>query len=135
LTLEEKPAAPRSNFAVVGLYFYDAQVCELSKGLSPSARGELEILDLTRKYLDSGELAVETFGRGTAWLDAGTHQSLLHAASFVEAIEERTGVMISCPEEIAFRRGFISADQLMNLADELAGGGYGDYLREIAEEG
>jgi len=135
LTLEEKPAAPRSNFAVVGLYFYDAQVCELSKSLSPSARGELEILDLTRKYLDSGELAVETFGRGTAWLDAGTHQSLLHAASFVEAIEERTGVMISCPEEIAFRRGFISAGELVVLADELAGGGYGDYLREIAEEG
>jgi len=135
LTLEEKPAAPRSNFAVVGLYFYDAQVCELSKSLSPSARGELEILDLTRKYLDGGELAVETFGRGTAWLDAGTHQSLLHAASFVEAIEERTGVMISCPEEIAFRRGFISAGELVVLADELAGGGYGDYLREIAEEG
>lgn len=132
LSLEEKPTSPKSHFAVVGLYFYDSRVCELAGKLTPSKRGELEILDLTRIFLEEGTLSVETFGRGTAWLDAGTHQSLLHAANFVEAIEERTGVMISCPEEIAFRRGFIDATQLASLARELISTGYGKYLLDLA---
>lgn len=132
LSLAEKPANPKSNWAVVGLYFYDERVSRFAHELAPSKRGELEILDLTRKYLEEGTLSVKTFGRGTAWLDAGTHQSLLHAANFVETIEERTGVMISCPEEIAFRRGFIDRDQLCSLGEQLAASGYGQYLQRLA---
>jgi len=133
VSLEEKPLKPKSHSAVVGLYFYDQRVCRFARELTPSKRGELEILDLTRRYLAEGSLAVESFGRGTAWLDAGTHQSLLHAANFVEALEERTSIMISCPEEIAWRRGFIDAEQLLRLAGELKASGYGDYLRQLVE--
>lgn len=131
LSLEEKPQAPKSNQAVVGLYFYDSRVCEFAKRLTPGRRNELEILDLTRCYLTENTLTVESFGRGTAWLDAGTHQSLLQAENFVEAIEERTGVMISCPEEIAFRKGFIDREQLHKLGAELEASGYGEYLLSI----
>ena len=130
LSLEEKPAAPRSNLAVPGMYFYDERVSELAAQVVPSARGELEITDLNRLYLARGELRVEVFGRGTAWLDAGTHASLLEASSFVHAIQARTGMMIACPEEIAWRMGFIDAAQLARLAAELPDE-YADYLRYL----
>jgi len=130
LSIEEKPAAPRSNLAVPGMYFYDATVCDLAAQLAPSPRGELEISDLNRLYLARGELRVEVFGRGTAWLDAGTHASLLDAANFVHAIQERTGMMIACPEEIAWRMGFIDDAQLDARARELTDS-YGAYLHEL----
>ncbi|HVK72642.1 MAG TPA: sugar phosphate nucleotidyltransferase [Kofleriaceae bacterium] len=130
LSLEEKPVAPRSNLAVPGMYFYDEQVCELAAQVRPSARGELEITDLNRLYLERGQLAVEVFGRGTAWLDAGTHESLLDAASFVHAIQQRTGLMIACPEEIAWRMGFIDDARLETLAADLPDD-YGEYLRNL----
>ena len=130
LSLEEKPAAPRSNLAVPGMYFYDEQVCDLAAQVVPSARGELEITDLNRLYLQRGQLRVEVFGRGTAWLDAGTHASLLEASSFVHAIQHRTGMMIACPEEIAWRMGFIDDDALAALARELPDD-YGEYLRAL----
>ncbi len=133
-SLEEKPAWPKSHFAVPGIYFYDKNVARVAAALNPSARGELEITDLNRVYLDQGLLQVEIMGRGIAWLDAGTHQSLLQAANFVQAVEDRQGLMISCPEEIAYRQGFIHAEQLGRLAQEMAGNTYGAYLRRVLEE-
>jgi glucose-1-phosphate thymidylyltransferase len=133
LSIEEKPLQPRSHFAVPGLYFYDGKVCDLAATLRPSARGELEITDLNRLYLERGQLRVEVWGRGIAWLDAGTHESLLQAANFVQAVEERQGMMISCPEEIAYRMGYINGDQLRGLADEL-NNSYGSYLLRTLEE-
>ena len=128
VSLEEKPANPRSRYAVTGLYFYDARVCELARTVQPSARGELEITDLNRIYLERGELSVEVLGRGTAWLDTGTQSSLLAASNFVETIEERQGFKICCPEEIAYYMGYISEAELRKLAEPLASSGYGDYL-------
>ena len=133
LSIEEKPKQPRSNFAVPGLYFYDNRVVELAAGLRPSARGELEITDLNRLYLAEGQLRVELLRRGIAWLDAGTHESLLQAANFVQTVEERQGLMIGCPEEIAYRMGYISAEQLRLLAERL-GNGYGGYLLNVLNE-
>ena len=127
-TIEEKPASPRSNYAVTGLYFYDGRAVELARGLAPSARGELEITDLNRRYLEAGELHVELMGRGFAWLDTGTHASLLDAANYVRIVEERQGLKISCPEEIAWRMGFIGDDALEELAQPLIKSGYGQYL-------
>ncbi len=133
LSLEEKPERPRSHYAVPGLYFYDRQVCDLAARLKPSSRGELEITDLNRVYLEQGNLRVELWGRGLAWLDAGTHESLLQAANFVQAVEERQGLMINCPEEIAFRLGYIDGAQLRRLAKELANS-YGRYLLHLLAE-
>ena len=133
LSLEEKPAKPRSNYAVPGLYFYDSRVVELARTLKPSPRGELEITDLNRIYLEEGKLRVQVLGRGVAWLDAGTHESLLQASNFIQAVEERQGIMISSPEEIAFRKGFIDRAQLEKLAAANAGSGYGDYLHRLAD--
>jgi len=130
ISLVEKPRQPRSNFAVPGMYFYDRKVCRLAAELQPSPRGELEITDLNRMYLERGELRVEVFGRGTAWLDAGTHESLLQASNFVQAVEERQGLMIACPEEIAYRMGFITLPHLTALIDELSDS-YADYLRYL----
>ncbi len=135
VALEEKPADPRSPWAITGLYFYDSRASEIAAGLRPSARGELEITDVNRAYLELGELHVERLGRGYAWLDTGTPESLLQAAQFVQTIEERQSVKIACPEEIAFRKGFIDRDQLRKLAHALGAGPYGRYLEAIAEEG
>lgn len=134
ISIEEKPAAPRSPFAVTGIYFYDRSVVERAKGLKPSPRGELEITDLNRTYLDDGRLTVELLGRGIAWLDTGTFESFMHAANFVQAIEDRQQLLISCPEEIAFRAGYITADDLLRLAATLGRNAYGQYLRAVAEE-
>ncbi len=134
LSIEEKPRQPRSNYAVPGLYFYDGRVTEYAAALVPSARGELEITDLNRIYLGQGQLRVEPLGRGVAWLDAGTHESLLQAANFVQAVEERQGMMISCPEEIAYRMGYIDAGQLRNLANCMSTNGYGAYLLRALDE-
>jgi glucose-1-phosphate thymidylyltransferase len=134
LSLEEKPANPRSHYAVPGLYFYDGQVSTLAENLPPSARGEIEITDLNRIYMEKGQLQVEVLGRGFAWLDAGTHESLLQAATFIQTIEERQGIMISCPEEIAFRQGFIDREQLAKLAEARRGNRYGDYLAQLLKE-
>jgi glucose-1-phosphate thymidylyltransferase len=132
--LEEKPRAARSRYAVTGLYFYDARCVEIARRLQPSARGELEITDVNRAYLESGELRVEVLGRGVAWLDTGTHASLLAAANFVETIESRQGLKICCPEEIAFRQGFIDRAQLERLAQSLGRSGYGEYLQTVLNE-
>jgi glucose-1-phosphate thymidylyltransferase len=134
-TIEEKPEHPRSNYAVTGLYFYDHTVVARAKDLKPSPRGELEITDLNRCYLDEGKLAVEIMGRGYSWLDTGTHGSLLDAALYVRITEERQGLKICCPEEIAWRQGFIDADQLARIAAPLRKSGYGDYLIELLEGG
>ena len=134
ISLEEKPKQPRSKYAVPGLYFYDERVVEFAKALQPSPRGEIEITDLNRVYLEMGELNVASLGRGVAWLDAGTHESLLQASNFVQAVEERQGLMISSPEEIAYREGFISRGQLKALAEKLGSNGYGDYLLRLALE-
>jgi glucose-1-phosphate thymidylyltransferase len=134
LTIEEKPLSPRSNYAVPGLYFYDGQVAELAASLGPSARGELEITDLNRLYLEKGQLRVDLIGRGVAWLDAGTHESLLQASNFVQTIEERQGLMISCPEEIAFRQGYIGREELLALAKGLGRTTYADYLFQLVKE-
>ena len=134
LSLEEKPAHPKSDYAVPGMYFYDSQVTQLAAQLEPSSRGELEITDLNRLYIEKGQLRVDVLGRGIAWLDAGTHESLLQTANFVHAVQERQGLMISCPEEIAFRKGYISAAQLGALAAGMSGNSYASYLQRLAHE-
>ncbi|MGH7337511.1 MAG: sugar nucleotidyltransferase, partial [Myxococcota bacterium] len=134
ISLEEKPRRPKSRYAVVGLYFYDNRVLEIAAGLKPSARGELEITDVNRRYLEWGELDVVPMGRGFAWLDTGTHETLLEAASFIETIERRQGLKIACPEEIAYRLGYIDAKALEALAGPLAKNAYGEYLLRILSE-
>lgn len=131
VSIEEKPLAPKSNFAVTGLYFYDDQVCDFAASLKPSARGELEITDVNRLYLDQQQLNVETMGRGYAWLDTGTHDSLLEAASFIATLQKRQGLQVACPEEIAYRQGWISAEQVQRLAEPLKKNGYGQYLLNL----
>jgi glucose-1-phosphate thymidylyltransferase len=133
--IEEKPKAPRSNYAVVGLYFYDAQVVEIAASLEPSARGELEITDVNLAYLRRGQLRVELLSRGVAWLDTGTHESLLQAASYIHVVQERQGLMVACPEEIAYRQGWIPREQLEKLGRELAKSSYGAYLLRLARDG
>jgi glucose-1-phosphate thymidylyltransferase len=134
LSIEEKPARPRSHYAVPGMYFYDSQVSDLAAQLQPSARGEIEITDLNMIYLKRGQLKVETLGRGVAWLDAGTHEALLQASNFVQTVQDRQGMMISCPEEIAYRLGFIQADQLRQQAKSMDSNQYGQYLLRLLDE-
>jgi glucose-1-phosphate thymidylyltransferase len=131
LSIEEKPSIPKSNFAVTGLYFYDQQVCDIAADIKPSHRGELEITDVNKRYLEQGQLNVEIMGRGFAWLDTGTHDSLLEAASFIATLQKRQGLQVACPEEISFRQGWINAEQLAALADPLKKNGYGEYLRNL----
>lgn len=134
ISLEEKPERPKSSYAVTGLYFYDQRVVELAKSLQPSTRGELEITDLNRLYLEQDALRIETLGRGYAWLDTGTHDSLLQASNYIATIQERQGLMVACPEEIAYRMGYISRSDLMALGDVMKKNGYGQYLLKLARE-
>jgi glucose-1-phosphate thymidylyltransferase len=131
ISIEEKPKIPKSNYAVTGLYFYDNQVCDIAASIQPSHRGELEITDVNKRYLEQGQLNVEIMGRGYAWLDTGTHDSLLEAASFIATLQKRQGLQVSCPEEIAFRQGWISAEQVLKLAEPLKKNGYGQYLLSL----
>lgn len=132
LSIEEKPLKPRSDWAVPGIYFYDNKVVKFAESLKPSPRGEIEITDLNKMYLERNQLKVKLFGRGVAWLDAGTHESLIQAGEFIQTIQERQGLMISCPEEIALRMGFITKEQLLDLAEALSGNSYGEYLKALA---
>jgi glucose-1-phosphate thymidylyltransferase len=134
VSIQEKPSRPRSHYAVTGLYFYDNRVLDIAAGLRPSARGELEISDVNRYYLEQEALQVEMLGRGTAWLDTGTHESLLQAANFIETVEQRQGLKVACVEEIAYRMGYIGAEQLEALARPLASSGYGRYLQDVLDE-
>ncbi|CAG9177757.1 glucose-1-phosphate thymidylyltransferase RfbA [Cupriavidus respiraculi] len=134
VSIEEKPAKPRSHYAVTGLYFYDNQVCDIAADIKPSARGEFEITDVNKRYLEMGQLDVEIMGRGYAWLDTGTHDSLLEAATFIATLQNRQGLMVACPEEIAYRSKWITADQVAELARPLAKNGYGKYLQHIVGE-
>ena len=134
LSIEEKPKQPRSNYAVTGLYFYDNQVCDIAASIKASARGELEITDINRTYLDKNELSVEIMGRGFAWLDTGTHDSLLDAAGFIATLQKRQGLMVACPEEIAYRQGWISAEVVQKVAAQLSKNSYGQYLNKILKE-
>jgi len=134
VSIEEKPRAPKSNYAVTGLYFYDNEVCSIASTLKPSARGELEITDVNRAYLELGSLCVEVMGRGSAWLDTGTHDSLVQATHFVQTVEQRQGLKIAAPEEVAYRMGYIDRDQLRRLAHALGKSEYGAYLRTLADE-
>ena len=131
ISIEEKPAQPKSNYAVTGLYFYDAQVCDIAASIKPSARGELEITDINKRYLEMGQLGVEIMGRGFAWLDTGTHESLMEAASFIATLQKRQGLMVACPEEIAFHQGWIDAARLQALAAPLVKNAYGQYLLSL----
>lgn len=134
LSIEEKPLKPRSNYAVTGLYFYDQQVCDIAASIQPSPRGELEITDVNRRYLAAGQLHVEIMGRGYAWLDTGTHDSLLEAAGFVATLQKRQGLMVACPEEIAYRQGWINAEDVLRIAAPLKKNGYGQYLERIVHD-
>jgi glucose-1-phosphate thymidylyltransferase len=134
ISIAEKPLKPRSNYAVTGLYFYDSQVCEIAAGIKPSARGELEITDVNRHYLQAGQLSVEIMGRGFAWLDTGTHDSLLDAAGFIATLQKRQGLMVACPEEIAYRQGWITAAMVEKIANQMMKSGYGQYLQRILQE-
>src|SRR6202047_4488948 len=134
LSLEEKPKVPKSRYAVTGLYFYDSQVVDIAKSLKPSARGELEITDVNKQYMKQKQLDVVVMGRGMAWLDTGTHESMLEASLFIQTIETRQGLMVSCPEEIAYRLGYLGAEQLEDTAASMKSNGYGVYLQQLLRE-